>query len=386
MEIITGDEHDLRQLINGAYQRIDRSSTNIERYALADYLAQLHEAERAMTGKKSELDYERCFGSKSKYRKYSKYLDSLFGRLDSEFIKFKGYHQSHFDTMLAINDDALEELVDDVYCEEYSTISRGEFLQYFFEFLSEYGLEAQFDKFISGRKIFNRPFNEGEKYAGTVLHDPLKHRSSIFLCDFEYTIPYLLTLGHEFGHTFDLNKFNKKDVDAYMRYSYSSIYGETMAMVFEKLFYDFLFRKKYRINDVKENYSEFVFEDKNYVLDGYILSLLPEDVIIRLSCDGVSSRDVVQLVKDSFTRLDELERHLDERKLDTWKTPLYAYGDYFSTILKNDIQEEGFDCRLMREFFDLRTKEFNPGLLNDVGFDMDTYQKVYTRDVSRLKK
>lgn len=384
MEIITGTEHDLRQLINGAYQRIDRSSNNLERYALADYLTQLHEAERIMTGKESDIDLERCFRTNSKYRKYSSYLNKLFSRLDDEFIKFKEYHQDHFDAMLALNDDELEDVVDKVYSDEYTVMSKEEFSQYFFEFLSEYGLVDAFDRFISGRKIFNRPFNEDEKYAGTIIHDPVKKKSSIFMCEFDYTVPYLLTLGHEFGHTYDVNKFNKRDIDPYMRYSYSSIYGETIAMVFEKLFYDFLFRKKYRVDEVKEIYSEFSFENKNCVLDGYILSQLPDEVIRRLAC-GVSDGEIVECVSDSFTKLDEVLEHLDGRTIDTWKTPLYAYGDYFSTILKDSVEQDGLDNKLMRRFMDFRTKEFNPEVVTDVWFEMGDYQKVYRKDISRLK-
>lgn len=386
MDIITGNEHDLKQLIEGTYRRIDQSRDNLERYVLIDYLYQLHEAYRAMSGKRSEVDEKRVYRSNSQARKYTQYIDSLFARLEDEFIKYKSYHSEHFDAMLSINDGELDELADTVFSTEYKVMPKEEFCEYFFEFLKEYGLEEMFDKFITGRKIFNRPLNENEKYAGTVLHDPRKKRSSIVLCDFDYTVPYMLTLGHEFGHDFDLNKLNKKDLDTYMKYSYSSVYGETIAMVFEKLFYDFLFRKRYRLDDLKEIYSEFSFEGKNYVLDAYLLSLLDDKSIRNLSFDAVSHGEIMDQVSDSFTRLDELSEYLDGRRLDTWKTPLYAYGDYFSTILKDSIHKDGFDSRLMRRFMEARTSEFNPDLLEYYGFDMETYQKVYKKDISRLKK
>ena len=386
MDIITGNKDDLRQLINGAYQRMRQSNDNLEKYVLADYLTQLHELETAMTGEKSEFDERRALLSNSKQRKYMKYMDSLFDRLDEEFIKYKECHRDHFDTMLSINDDELEDVVDSCFAEEYTPMSKEEFCEYFFEFLSEYGLEEYFDKLISGRKIFARPLNENEKYMGTVLHDPIKKRTSMVLCDFEYTMPYLLTMGHELGHVIDLSKLNKKELDTYMRYSYSSVYGETMSMTFEKLFYDFLFRKKYRMDEVKELYSEYVFEGKNYVLDSYLLSLLGDETIRKLPFDSVSDKDVVREVESYFTRHDELLDHLDGRKLSTWKTPLYAYGDYFSTVLKDSVQKQGFDNKMMRHFMNLRTGEFNPELLEDRGFEIEDYQKVYKKDISRLKK
>lgn len=386
MDIITGTKDDLRQLINGAYQRLRHTDNNIEKYVLIDYLAQLHELESAITGEESEFDGARARLSNSKQRRYMKYMDSLFNRLDDEFIKFKEYHRDHFDAMLAINDDELENIVDNVYVSEYSPMSKEEFCEYFFEFLSEYGLEEYFDKLISGRKIFNRPLDEKAMYAGNVLYDPTKKRSSMVLCDFEYTVPYLLTMGHELGHVVDLSKLNKKEFDTYMRYSYSSVYGETISMIFEKLFYDFLFKKRYRIDEVKEIYSEFSFEGKKYILDGYLLSLLDDQTIRRLPFDCVSDQDILKEVDEFFIREDELLNHLEGRRLSTWKTPLYGYGDYFSTILKDNIHNEGFDSRLMRKFMELRTGEFNPDLLEDIGFELSNYQMIYKRDISRLKK
>ena len=386
MEIITGNEHDLKQLIEGAYRRLDCCKDNMERYVLIDYLYQLHDAEDAMITGHSELDEERCFRSNTQQRKYVNYIDSLFARLDEEFIKFKHYHRGHFDEMLYINDNELEDLVDEVFCDGYKTISKEEFSQYFYEFLCEYKLEDFFDKFITGRKIFNRSFTDAEKYTGTVLHDPMKKKSSIMLCDFECTVPYLLTLGHEFGHTYDLNKLSRKDLNGYMKYSYSSVYGETISMMFEKLFYDFLFKKKYYLDDVKEIYTEFSFEGMNYVLDSYILSLLNDETIRNISLDSFEKKDILKQVSSSFTRLDEVEDHISDRRLDTWKCPLYAYGDYFSTILKDNVQNEGLDSKMMRTFLDIRKRDFSPEDLEYYGFDMDAYQKVYKKDISRLKK
>ena len=96
--------------------------------------------------------------------------------------------------------------------------------------------------------------------------------------------------------------------------------------------------------------------------------------------------EVLEKISPSFERLDEIEYHLDGRFLSTWITPLYAFGDYFSTVLKDNVQKEGFDSKMMRKFMSLRTGEFNPELLDSLGFEMEDYQKVYKRDVSRLKK
>lgn len=386
MDIITGNKEDLKLLIDGAYQRLRCCKDNMERYVLIDYLTQLHELDEALSGKKSSFDERRAGLSSSQQRRYMKYIDSLFGRVEEEFIKFKDVYHDHFSLMLTINDDVLGEFYDDVYVTEYTEMPKEEFCEYFFEFLKEYGLEEYFDKLVTGRKIFSRDFSDTHRSPAHVMHDAIKKRSSVVMTGFEYNVPYLLNMGHELGHVIDLSKLNKKDLDSYMRLSYSSVYGETISTVFEKLFYDFLFRKKYRIDELKEIYSEFLFENKNYVLDGYILSLLDDQSIRRVDCGGFTVDDILKEVDNSFERLDEIEYHLDGRLLSTWLTPMYAFGDYFSTVLKDSVQKEGFDSKMMRKFMGLRTGEFNLDLLDSLGFEMEDYQKVYRRDVSRLKK
>ena len=147
-----------------------------------------------------------------------------------------------------------------------------------------------------------------------------------------------------------------------------------------------MFRKKYRLDEVKEVYSEFLFENKNYILDGYIISLLEDMDIRKLSVNGLSNEEILKKIESSFTRLDEIAYHLDGRTLSTWNTPLYAYGDYFSTVLKDDVHKNGFDGKMMRKFMNLRTGHFDPELFEDNGFEIEDYQKVYKRDVLRLKK
>ena len=386
MNIITGNKDDLKLLIEGAYQRLRASKDNTEKYVLTDYITQLHDLESALTGKKCFFDENRAGLSNSQQRKYMKYMDSLFSRLEEEFVKFKDVYNDHFGLMLTINDSNLDEFCNDVYATEYTEMSKEEFSEYFYEFLHEYGLEEYFDKLITGRKIFGRELTDEHRNPANVIHDPLKKRSLVVMSGFEYNVPYLLNLGHELGHVVDLSKFNKKDLDSYMKYSYSSIYGESISTLFEKLFYDFLFRKRYRIDEVKEIYSEFLFENKRYVLDGYILSLLSDDKIRKASMSGLSLDDVLVDVEPYFDRVDELEYHLDGRIIGPWTTSLYSFGDYFSTVLKDSVQNEGFDSKLMRNFMSLRTGEFKPELLKDSGFSMDDYQKVYKREVSRLKK
>ena len=114
------------------------------------------------------------------------------------------------------------------------------------------------------------------------------------------------------------------------------------------------------------------------------MSLLSDDSIRNL--DFLSRKKILREVKSSFERIDEIKLHLEGRKLDTWKTPLYAYGDFMSSILKDSIQQDGFDNELMRKFLSIRDHVFNLDEVESIGFNIDGYEKVYKKDVSRLKK
>ena len=118
MNIITGTKDDLKILIDGAYQRLRRSKDKFEKYALIDYLTELHGLESGLTGENVSFDERRAMLSNSQQRKYSKYMDYLFGRLDDEFIKFRDCHNEIFGTMLTIDDDILDSVVEDCYAEQ----------------------------------------------------------------------------------------------------------------------------------------------------------------------------------------------------------------------------------------------------------------------------
>ena len=61
MEIITGTKEELRKMIDDAYLRLERCKNIIDRYAMADYISQLHDLISMVTGEEEGLDKKRCF-------------------------------------------------------------------------------------------------------------------------------------------------------------------------------------------------------------------------------------------------------------------------------------------------------------------------------------
>ncbi len=386
MEIITGTQEELRKMINKAYKRIEKCTDKIQRYALIDYVSQLHDMMSVMTGSCEQLDQVRCLGSYKKQRKYYDYLDSLFDKLDENFIRYRNFHNDLFDDVLGIQEDVLTEFLGMEYSDGSTEISKEEFYQYFFEFLQTYGLEKRFDRFIENKRLFSRPLLEDDRFYGCCLHDPIQYDSSIFFCDFKYNLQYLLTMAHEFGHTYDLSKIKGQDAAMRnLRYSYSSAYGEVISMMFEKLFYDYLFDKKYRVEQVKDLALDHNIACNQNVLSMYMLTLLSNETIFEGPGD-VAKTEILMQVAPYFEDPKEIEWFVEARNFDTWKDPAYAYGEFLSTILKENVKEEGLDSEIMRTFNKEKTKLFNPQFVVDNGFSVDSYQKIYRRDAKRLKK
>ena len=386
MEIITGTKEDLSHMIAKAYRQLEKCDNLIDKYALADYISQLHDNLGVLTATDTRLDSRRCFGALRKQKKYYDYIDSLFDKLDENFVKYKKFHYDFFGEITDINNENLEDLVGLAYSDGSTDIGQEEFYEMFFEFLKEYGLEDRFDRFISSRRIFNKPLSLENGYFGSVLHNPLNYESSIMFCGFEYNINYLLTLAHEFGHTYDLGNIKGNNAGARnLEYSYSSPYGEVISSMFEKLFYDYLFKKKYRLEQLTDQAIDHVFANKEHVLSMYMLTLLDDDTIWEgpgdVSSDVILSQDL-----SHFEDEEQVKFIVENCTFDTWKDQAYAYGDVLSTILKENVKEEGLDSELMRTFMSERTKLFRPEFIVDNGFSPSAYQKIYTRDVERLKK
>ena len=386
MEIITGKKEDLSRMIVLAYRQLENCENLVDKYALADYINHLHENLNQLNGTDTRLDTRRCFGSLKKQKKYYDYIDSLFDKLDENFVKYKKFHSEFIGEIVDINNESLEDLVGLPYSNDSSDISKEEFYEMFFDFLKEYSLEDRFDKFISNKRIFNRPLFLENGYFGSVLHNPLSRESSIMFCGFEYNINYLMTLAHEFGHTYDLGEIIGEDSGVRnLKYSYFSPYGEVISSMFEKLFYDYLFKKKYRIEQLNDQAIDHMFFNKERMLLMYILTLLSDDVIWEGPGD-VSKDIILSSILPYFDDFDQVKFIVENSSFDTWKDQAYAYGDVLSTVLKERVKEEGLDNELMRRFMSERINLFNPDFIVNNGFTADQYKKIYVKDVNRLKK
>ncbi len=387
MEIMTGTNKHLEDMIFDVKMRIIKSESLEEQYALVDHLNQLQELLENRTGKNSFAAAHAVLGPIKRQKQYFKYLDEIFDRFDENFIRYKKEHKELFGQVLDTMSDELEVLDGCGFGEDNGELTKEEFYQYFFEFLQQYGLEGRFDKLIQDGRIFNRVVRNKSPYVyqGACLYDVGIGDTSILLNGFRHNTSYLMCLGHEFGHLFDFERLNVETrAHDILHYSYISCYGEVLSCLFEKLFYDFMFDKKYRPEAIRDDYINRAFLSNAYVMGMYALTLI-NDKAIRKGLDDVPKREILRQIKSELSNDDEIRRLVDDGFVDLAVNPKYSYGEFIAEILKDNIQSEGLDSLMMRRFMEARCEPFKPEQLEEFGFTLEGYQKVYRKDSARVK-
>lgn len=386
MEIITGKKEELIKMLNRAYRDLEKCKSLVDRYALIDYIRQLHDIINLIPGEETYIDARVCFGTNKRRRHYDKYIDKLFDVLDGDFIANRDFHREYMGQILDISGEVLADFKGLSYSEGDRMFSQEEFYQLFFEFLQRYGLEDRFDRFIKKRRIFSLPENQVDRCNGQVIHNPLNYDSAIIISDFKCCLDDILTMSHEFGHTYDLSKIKGRD-SGYrnLRYDYSSIYGEVVSTTFEKLFIDFLLEKGIKVDQVKDAAIDLYFDNLYHVQGTYFLSLLDDEDIWE-GAANISSEKLVKKISPFLISDGPLNDFFKFRTIDSLCDPKYAYADVISEFLKQDILEEGLECESMQDFMKIREKTFSPTYLEEKGFYPDAFQKKYIKNINRLKK
>ena len=206
MEIITGTEEELRDMLEGVYQRRNKCKLLEDEYALTNYIIKLRQTLKLMTGNESF----QIIDNTKKYKKFYQYLRELIDKEKEEFIKHKVIHNYNSNQLLDITEEELSEIINTKFVEDYSLMTKNEFYQYLFEFVKNYGLEKEFDKFMKSGKIFNRAYDLNDTSLGETIYDPTKRKANMVFSEFERTLPYLAAFSHEFGYVYDFKLLPKK--------------------------------------------------------------------------------------------------------------------------------------------------------------------------------
>ena len=301
------------------------------------------------------------------------------------FVLNKDFHADYMGEAVS----GVEENFTDVLEEEISsttTLNRDDFYDIFFQFMKSINLEKLFDKFIKEKRIYSTvtPLEEGS--LGFTLYNPIDSDIDIFIYDFKYNIHTMFTLAHEFGHAYDLDKFNE-GIFIYNRYFYQSFYGEAISKTFERLFLDYMLKNKILYKESKDKLFESEIINHDYILGAYMLSLLPDNILHDGSYANISRDKFVTMIKNNFVDEESIRNFIyGTVSFDLMENFIYAYGNILSMFLSESIKSSGFSNDLMEEFLRIRSNLFNEEFFREWGMGPHDYVKLHKKEIECLKK
>ena len=379
------DTKKLYEEVTRGYNQLKSAKNSEERMALANYIGNLYRDISAVEDSCVHIKEKTIFGSRKNHQKFFKKLDLYEVKMLENFVLQKDFHADYFRTVLQGVEENFE-LIPDAERDKNTLLSREEYYAIFSEFMKSIKQSDLFDKFYKEGKIYSTVSDDNEKALGNTEYNPISGETNIFISDFNYDIHSMFTLAHEFGHAYDLSKFNES-VENYNRYFYQSFYGEVFSKLFERLFVEYLIKNNILKNEAKDKLFEMELINYGYLLGSYILSLLDDKYLLANSYPYFSSEKIFELVKDSFIDEDYIKNFIDGSPyFDVLEDCRYAYGDILSMFLKIQIDNYGFDNDLIDEIFKFRSELFDSSMIDKYNLNPNRYNRLHRKEIKLSKK
>jgi len=382
--IITDNPKNLKEKLELAKRQIKNAKTREEVLALSNYIYDLDESIAAIDPTYTPKDKLSFLNDKK-----NEVLDKKFGvhmdKLMRNFLENKEFHNNFFEIIYKKTDHDKKRIKeeDDI---EITTLSEDDYYNIFYEFMSKMGLEKYFDRFIKNKRIYTTSKSFDETTLGSTAFNPITKDSDIFVDGLEYDIFSMFTLAHEFGHVYDLNRFDG-NINDWNTYFYQSFNGEVVSKTFERLFVDFLIKNNIQVPEAKTLLCDMLDANYEFAKASYIISLIPDRYLLDDSYLELSPAQVYKLVGRYFSKNDKVRKFINKcSSLDIKDTFQYSYGDVISMILSNRIKNSDYNLDALGEFFEFRRKPFETEMLDRLRVTPDRYVKLYKKDTEWLKK
>lgn len=357
---------------------------NDVRVAMCNYLGNLYSALEVIKGENIKVSKRKIFGNLDNYQMFIKKSDYINTRFYDNIVFYQDFHQDLFyEVLKGIENIFSSTVCGREYCDDSDIFTVDDFWEILKDFLKKLNLEDIYNELVNDKRIFK--MTKGDDYnnfLGLNLHNPITGESNILIDDFKYDLSSLFILVHEIGHYYDLEEFNSRDkINNYIDFIYKSHYQEVISLLFEKLFLTYLLEN----NIKKECTIDLLIDNKiinhSRLYSAYIFSLLDEGYITKGQFKNISYDKLLFSIKD---KIEEVDTEL--LGLDLCDDFIYTYGDYISLFLKDEIEKEGFNGRLMKSFNEIRYLEFNPDFITEFGLLPKTYKKLYCQELDKFIK
>lgn len=388
MKIISDNPNNLLEKLELAKKQLKNAKNREEQLALTTYIHLLKVA--IYDSFPGTIPKPKYYNNK-KNRVYNKKFTNHEEKMVENFAHYKDFHEEFFEPIRKVTVHELRKYVDGNYS-GITDLSEKEFYEIFFDFMAKLGLDKYFDKFIRGRRLYSieKILVEEDDFSktpeGYIVHNPINKDTDIFMRKLRYNIWSMHYLAHEFGHVYDLNHFDE-DITSFNIYNYESFNKEVIPMTFERLFLDHLIENNILVEEAKDQFFDMNYIYYEFILSAYIISLIPHKYFDKELHLSFSSNKLFEMVGNHFSRNDLVKKFINKLDtLDTQDTYSYAYGDVFSLFFKERIKEDNYSLDSLKEFFELRSKQFDPKILEKLDINRKEYVKLYKKDIELLKK
>lgn len=375
----------LHERLDTAHDMMSRAHSTDEFIALGNYIGNLYSSLVCMGDKHAVVEPIICFGSKKRYKSFLKELDVYSDEAMQQFVLKKDYHCGYIGSILPAVEKECDILCPMTFDTE-EPLTRKQFREIFFSFLDSIQMTDMFKEMVKNKQIHSSYEGIDKGILGFTLFNPVNGDLDLFVKDFHNTLNHMSTLAHELGHGYDLKHFDGT-IKEYNQYFYISFFGEVISRLMERLLHRFLIRNRIIVNSAKDSFVNFEDLNHDYLLKGYILSLLEASILLSHEFCECDSEDLIKMIKKHFLEEANLRDYVKEiQRYDITDTYTYLYGDILSLFLCEEIEQNGMNNDLMEYFMKHRTEPFQEEMMMKNGLNPSGYIKLYKKEVNLIKK
>lgn len=379
------DTKKLYEEVTRGYNQLKSAKNSEERMALANYIGNLYIAISSVQDSDVFIKEKTIFGSHKNYQKFVKKLDIYEVKMLENLVSQQDFHREYLRDIIMGVEDNFSRLKEEEMSKT-TIISKEECYAIFHDFMKSINQDNMFDKFYKEGRIYSSKVDEKNGSLGNTEYNPISGETNIFIRNFKYDVHSMFTLAHEFGHVYDLSRFNES-VENFNKYFYQSFYGEVFSRLFERLFVQYLIKNNILLNESKDMLFEMELINHGYALGSYILSLLDSQYLLSGSYQYFSKDKIFDLVQDKFIDTNYIKEFIKgSTYFDVMEDFRYAYGDIVSMFLKVQIDNYGFDNDLIDEFFEIRSGLFDSDFIDRNNFNANRYKVLHRKESKMTKK
>jgi len=385
MEIFSGDLSSMEQDINYLLESISRCNNKYESYILFRSLYTLLEFYELLTdnAKKYTKKFEK---NKHFYCEQARYANTLYNNSVEAYLKSR-------DMTLSFSDALFSEDVEVNFMYEKSStdellFDENEIYEIVSDYLKKYnesGLNF-LDEMIKDKRIYWAVIKDNEDTCGYTIWNNYMKKNHILLIEKNNSIRLLATLVHELGHVCDNCNMHNKSENMRSKYLSISPYVETLAILEEKRFIEFLIEEGIdKINSINllTNLYQKMYDNLPKIT---VLSLIPDNMLRRDKYASMTKEDFYNnvpgmLYDSSDTFLPETE---DYSIIDN---PRYGYGTaiaiYLDALRKAD--KYSYQDKLSK-FMSLRTGYISSNFFDRLGTSTQEMSDIITDEIESTNK